>query len=267
VLTVDKALGPSKGTIAVQADELGQRYRSRWVFKALTFGVRTGVVGLLGPNGAGKTTLLTTLATLRLPAHGCVQILGLDPRVRGDRTEIRRQLGYLPQVFGYPRRFSAHDFVTYIGWTKGLPTGSVGKAASEALVAVDLADRAHDTLGTLSGGMIRRVAIASALVNRPKLLLLDEPTAGLDPEQRVDFRALIRRLGETSTVLISTHLVEDVATMCDHVLILNDGIISYDGGIQELSEQAHPDARGDSALERGYSSALRLHALPPASGR
>jgi ABC-type multidrug transport system ATPase subunit len=240
----------------VEAFGLGRRYGSRWVFDSLTFSIAGGVVGLLGPNGAGKTTLLETVVTLRRPDAGSIRILGRNSIDASDRREIRRRIGYLPQSFGYPPQFTAQEFVEYVGWTKGLGGSDLERRARRVLAEVGLAERAGETLRRLSGGMLRRVGIASALVNDPELLVLDEPTAGLDPEQRIAFRSLLRRLGESATVLLSTHLVEDVATTCTDLIVLGAGTIAYQGPPEELAA-AGGDGPGDSPLERGYSSALR----------
>jgi ABC-type multidrug transport system ATPase subunit len=160
-----------------------------------------GVFGLLGPNGAGKTTLLRMLATVIPPSTGQVRLLGRDPGSYGPRREIRRRLGYLPQNLGYYRGFTVADFVEYFALLKEMPPGRVPQAVAAAIERVDLGGRARAKLRTLSGGMLRRAGIAQAIVNEPELLLLDEPTAGLDPEQRVAFRALLRDLGERATVI------------------------------------------------------------------
>jgi len=165
-------------------------------------------------------------------------------------------VGFLPQSFGYDPRFTVAEFVTYAAWLKKVPSGQVAVRVTEAVEAVGLGDRAKDTLGTLSGGMLRRAGIAASVVCDPPLLILDEPTAGLDPAHRVEFRQVIRSLGEHTTVLVSTHLVEDVKHMCDRVVVLDEGRIRYSGTPAELTGAARPDAPGDTELERGYSSVL-----------
>jgi ABC-2 type transport system ATP-binding protein len=244
-------------TPAVVAVGLEQRYGKRRVICGLNVELsRGGVVGLLGPNGSGKTTLVITLATLRRPAGGSLRVMGYDPAHRAGRRAIRRHLGYLPQTFGYHPRFTAQEFVEYLGWLKKVPSRRLREEANAALDAVGLADRTSDRLGTLSGGMLRRAGIAAAMVNRPRLLLLDEPTAGLDPVQRVELRRLVERLGNECTVLLSTHLVEDVASMCSRTLVMRSGTIAYSGSPQELAALGGKDQPGDSPIERGYSAAL-----------
>ena len=181
-----------------------------------------GVLGLLGPNGAGKTSLLRMLATVLPPSSGEIRLLERDPGRTADRREIRRRLGYLPQNLGYYPAFTVVEFIEYFALLKEVPAARVPRAVAAAVERVDLGTKAKAKLRTLSGGMLRRVGIAQAIVNDPHLLLLDEPTAGLDPEQRVGFRALLRLLGETSTVVVSTHLVEDVGAACSEVTLMED---------------------------------------------
>jgi ABC-2 type transport system ATP-binding protein len=155
-----------------------------------------GVFGLLGPNGAGKTSLLRMMATAVPPTSGRLRLLGRDPGHYGPRREIRRRLGYLPQNLGYYPGFTVVEFVEYFALLKEMPAARVRAAVAAAVERVELGGRAKAKLRTLSGGMLRRVGIAQAIVNEPELLLLDEPTAGLDPEQRVAFRGLLRDLGQ-----------------------------------------------------------------------
>jgi ABC-2 type transport system ATP-binding protein len=216
-----------------------------------------GVFGLLGPNGAGKTTLLRMLATVIPPSSGRLRLLGRDPGGYGGRRQIRRRLGYLPQNLGYYPGFTVAEFVEYFALLKEMPPGRVPGAVAAAVERVDLGDKARAKLRTLSGGMLRRAGIAQAIVNEPDLLLLDEPTAGLDPEQRVAFRALLRDLGQEATVVVSTHLVEDVGAACTEVALMDAGRIVFHGTPAELTARAEgTDAAGDAPLERGYSAVL-----------
>ena len=215
-----------------------------------------GVFGLLGPNGAGKTSLLRMMATAVPPTSGRLQLLGRDPGRPGPRREIRRRLGYLPQQLGYYPGFSAAEFVEYFALLKEVPAARVPDAVTAALDRVELGGQARARLRTLSGGMLRRVGIAQAIVNEPDLLLLDEPTAGLDPEQRVAFRALLRDLGQRATVVVSTHLVEDVGAACAQVALLHRGKIVFSGTPGELAARGAGHDVGDAPLERGYSAVL-----------
>ncbi len=217
-----------------------------------------GVLGLLGPNGAGKTSLLRMLATVLPPSSGQIRLLGRDPRHTADRREVRRRLGYLPQTLGYYPAFTVVEFVEYFALLKEMPPARVPRAVAEAVERVDLGPKARSRLRTLSGGMLRRVGIAQAIVNDPDLLLLDEPTAGLDPEQRVGFRALLRDLGQRATVVVSTHLVEDVGAACSEVALMDAGRVVFRGTPGELITRGEAGGgAGDAPLERGYSVVLR----------
>jgi len=215
-----------------------------------------GVFGLLGPNGAGKTSLLRMMATAIPPSSGRLRLLGRDPGRAGPRREIRRRLGYLPQQLGYYPGFTAAEYVEYFALLKEVPAAQVPAAVTAALDRADLGGQARARLRTLSGGMLRRVGIAQAIVNQPDLLLLDEPTAGLDPEQRVAFRALLRDLGRRATVVVSTHLVEDVGAACARVALLDRGKIVFQGSPDELAARGAGHGVGDAPLERGYSAVL-----------
>jgi ABC-2 type transport system ATP-binding protein len=215
-----------------------------------------GVFGLLGPNGAGKTSLLRVLATVLPPSAGEMRLLDLDPRGPAARRAIRRRLGYLPQNLGYYPSFTVVEFIEYFALLKEMPPAAVQKAVAVAVERVDLGAKAKAKLRTLSGGMLRRVGIAQAIVNNPDLLLLDEPTAGLDPEQRVQFRALLRSLGETATVVVSTHLVEDVGAACSEVALMSAGTIVFRGTPAELTARGAGHNVGDAPMERGYTAVL-----------
>jgi len=219
--------------------------------------VGAGVLGLLGPNGAGKTSLLRMIATVIPPSSGRLRLLGRDPAVYAQRKQIRRRLGYVPQNLGYYPGFTVAEFIEYFALLKEMPPDRVHHAVATAIEQVDMGDKARAKLRTLSGGMLRRVGIAQAIVNQPELLLMDEPTAGLDPEQRVAFRALLRELGQRATVIVSTHLVEDVGTACTQVALMNQGRIVFRGTPDELTARGTgTNAAGDAPLERGYSAVL-----------
>ena len=233
------------------------RYGDRRALDGIDLHLGTGVHGLLGPNGAGKTTLMRVLATVAKPTSGEVAVLDRPMRREADLREIRRRLGYLPQQFGYYPRFTVREFVEYFAWLKEMPGRSVPLAVDRAIDRVGLSARADDKLKKLSGGMLRRVGIAQAIVNDPDLLLLDEPTAGLDPEQRVGFRDLLRTIGVDACVLVSTHLVEDVTAACAEVAMVNEGRIGFRGTPDDLvAAGAEGDGDGDTPIERGYTSVL-----------
>jgi ABC-2 type transport system ATP-binding protein len=241
----------------VEITDLTRRFGRTQAVAGVNLETGPGVFGLLGPNGAGKTSLLRMMATVIPPTSGRLRLLGRDPGAYGPRKEIRRRLGYLPQNLGYYPGFTVVEFVEYFALLKDMPAGRVPGAVATAVEQVDLGDKARAKLRALSGGMLRRVGIAQAIVNEPELLLLDEPTAGLDPEQRVAFRALLRDLGQRATVIVSTHLVEDVGAACSQVALMDQGKIVFHGTPDELTERAAGTAAaGDAPLERGYSAVL-----------
>src|SRR6202042_3309379 len=207
-------------TAEVRVDGLSRRYGATHALDDVDLTLEQGITGLLGPNGAGKTTLLSILATVSEPDAGRVSVFGLDPRQTAERVEIRRRLGYLPQELGYHRHFTVAAFLDYIAILKEI-TDSRRRHAEVARVleAAGLETRARQRIRTLSGGMRRRLGLAQALLGEPALLVLDEPAAGLDPEQRLRFRELLSGLPGDPLVLLATHQVEDVTAICTYVVV------------------------------------------------
>jgi ABC-type multidrug transport system ATPase subunit len=241
----------------IEITDLTRRFGRTWAVAGVSMQSGPGVLGLLGPNGAGKTSLLRMMATVIPPSAGKLRLLGRDPGGYGPRRQIRRRLGYLPQNLGYYPSFTVAEFVEYFALLKEMPTAQVHAAVVAAIERVGLADKARSKLRTLSGGMLRRAGIAQSIVNDPDLLLLDEPTAGLDPEQRVAFRALLRDIGQRATVVVSTHLVEDVGAACTEVALMDAGKIVFHGTPAGLTSRGEDtDAAGDAPLERGYTAVL-----------
>ena len=240
----------------VEAHGVTRRFGRRPAVAGIEVEIGTGVFGLLGPNGAGKTTLLRMLATVLAPDGGTLRLLGRNPADAGQRREIRRRLGYLPQGLGYYPNFTVAEFVEYFALLKEMPPRRVPEAVARAIERAGLGERARSRLRTLSGGMLRRAGIAQAIVNEPELLLLDEPTAGLDPEQRLAFRAMLRDLGQRATVVVSTHLVEDVAAACAQVALMDRGKIVFHGTPEALAARGNGNDAGDTPIERGYSAVL-----------
>jgi ABC-2 type transport system ATP-binding protein len=240
----------------VEITDLTRRFGRTQAVAGVNLETGPGVFGLLGPNGAGKTSLLRMMATVLPPTSGTLRLLGRDPARFGPRREIRRRLGYLPQDLGYYPGFTVAEFVEYFALLKEMPPGQVPRAVAAAVERVDLGSKARAKLRTLSGGMLRRAGIAQAIVNEPELLLLDEPTAGLDPEQRVEFRRLLRELGQRATVIVSTHLVEDVGAACSQVALMYQGRTAFHGTPDELIARGEGHGTGDAPLERGYSAVL-----------
>jgi ABC-2 type transport system ATP-binding protein len=241
----------------VELTDLTRRFGRTQAVAGVSLTAGPGVFGLLGPNGAGKTTLLRMMATVLPLTAGHMRLLGRDPGSYSPRREIRQRLGYLPQSLGYYPGFTVAEFVEYFALLKDMPAGQVPRAVAVAVERVGLGDLARAKLRTLSGGMLRRAGIAQAIVNEPDLLLLDEPAAGLDPEQRLEFRALLREFGQRATVIVSTHLVEDVGAACTEVALMDKGKIVFHGTPAELTARGEGSgAAGDAPLERGYSAVL-----------
>jgi ABC-type multidrug transport system ATPase subunit len=240
----------------VEITGLTRRFGQNMAVAGVDLRAGPGVFGLLGPNGAGKTSLLRMLATAIRPTSGRLRLHGRDPGSYGPRREIRRRLGYLPQNLGYYPGFTVAEFVEYFALLKEVPAAQIPAAVAAAIERVELGGEAKTKLRALSGGMLRRVGIAQAIVNEPRLLLLDEPTAGLDPEQRVLFRALLRELGQRATVVVSTHLVEDVGAACTQVALMDAGKIVFHGAPADLTARGEGQGTGDAPLERGYSAVL-----------
>lgn len=204
-------------------------------FKAVdhfSFGLSCGVYGLLGVNGAGKTTLMRMLVTLMKPTTGSITWDGED--IFAMEGRYRNLLGYLPQDFGYYPDFSVYDYLMYIAALKGIRPAVAKQRVKKLLRQVGLAEARHKKMKTLSGGMKRRAGIAQAMLNNPKILILDEPTAGLDPSERIRFRNLISELSEDRIVLLSTHIVSDIAYIADDILLMKDGQLAISGTAEAL---------------------------------
>jgi ABC-type multidrug transport system ATPase subunit len=190
--------------------------------------IPNGMFGLLGPNGAGKSSLMRTISTLQEADSGSIEFNGID--VLKDKDAVRRQLGYLPQDFGVYPKVSAEDLLTHFAVLKGLTQSGQRKEVVEGLLKqVNLWDARKRKLGTFSGGMRQRFGIAQALIGNPKLVIVDEPTAGLDPEERNRFLNLLSEIGENVVVILSTHIVEDVTDLCPNMAIINKGQVLLTG--------------------------------------
>lgn len=216
-----------------------KRFGTTRALDGVTFEAGPGITGLLGPNGAGKTTLLRVLATVMAPSAGDVRILGRNPASPRERLEIRRRLGYMPQEPGFHKNFTAFEFIDYVAILKELTDRRARHAEVRRVMdAVGMRDVEGRKIKALSGGMRRRVALAQSLLGEPELLILDEPTAGLDPEQRLRFRESMSHLGEDRSILLSTHQTEDVAALCPSVIVMNHGTTLFAGTPRELAEVA-----------------------------
>ncbi len=216
-------------------ESLGKRYPGRgWALSEFTLTLTPGVTGLLGPNGAGKSTLMRILATVTRPSAGRVLWNGVDLAKHPDA--LRETLGYLPQDFGIYPQLSALEFLDYIAAAKGLEARAARYRIDELLELVNLTDARHRALGGFSGGMRQRVGIAQALLNDPRVLIVDEPTAGLDPEERVRFRNLLGELSGERIVLLSTHIVSDVEATATRIAVMAQGRLLADATPEALLE-------------------------------
>lgn len=213
-------------------DRLTKQYKNKIAVDRISLKLQKGVYGLLGANGAGKTTLMRMICGVLKPTSGTITFDGLDV----STEEYRSELGYLPQDFGYYPEFTGMDFLLYMAALKGLDKSYAKRKACKLLVLVSLQDKANKKIKTYSGGMKQRLGIAQALLNDPKILVLDEPTAGLDPKERVKFRDLIAELGKDNIVFLSTHIISDIEHIADTVLMMKDGQIIYQGKWEDNRE-------------------------------
>ena len=211
-------------------DRLTKQYKNKIAVDRVSFSFQEGIYGLLGANGSGKTTFMRMLCGILEPTGGEVAFDGIDVA----EEEYRAVLGYLPQDFGYYPGFTGFDFLLYMAALKGLGRGQAKKRAKELLQFVSLEDMAKKKIKTYSGGMKQRLGIAQALLNEPKILILDEPTAGLDPKERVRFRRLLEGLGKDTVVILSTHIVSDVDKIADVILLMKDGQLIFHGKREDI---------------------------------
>lgn len=251
---------------------VSKSFRSTLALDGVTLSIGPGVTGVLGPNGAGKTTLLRIAATVLSPDRGDVRILGHDPALTEGRLAIRRRLGYFPQEPGYYANLSAFDFVDYIAILKEITDRRARHdEVARVLRLVGLTDVMHKRIKRLSGGMRRRVIVAQALLNDPGVLVLDEPTVGLDPEQRLRFRELVSGVAETHPVLLSTHQTEDVAALCRRVVVIDAGRVLFDGTPEAMIDAARgrvwvseqPDSRARLSWKTGLGHHRLIGDPPP----
>src|SRR5579872_6749969 len=221
----------------VEIERLSKTYDSGAVgLVEITMEIHEGIFGLLGPNGAGKTTLMRILATLLDPTSGTARIDGYD--VRRQRPEIRRLLGYLPQNAGFYPQLSTTEYLDYIGLLYGMGFRDRKRAVCEALDRVNLSGMASRRVGHLSGGMRQRLGIAQAILCEPRLIIVDEPTAGLDPEERIRIRNLLTELSGERVIILSTHIVGDVAASASDLALLRRGEVIFHGAPANLIEEA-----------------------------
>ncbi len=220
----------------LSVDRLTKHYGSKIVVDCVSVALKPGIYGLLGENGAGKTTLMRMLCAILESTSGEVFLDGREIVSMG--AEYRDILGYLPQDFGYYPNYTAREFLLYMAALKGIPRDRAKKRAEELLEVAGLSEVAAKKIKTFSGGMKQRVGIAQALLNHPKLLILDEPTAGLDPKERVRFRNLISDYAAGRIVILSTHIVSDIEAIADEVLLMKKGKLVSQGTVSELTKEA-----------------------------
>lgn len=226
-------------------------YGGGFVLGPLSLEVTEGVTCLVGPNGAGKSTFFRLAARVDHPTSGTIRL---------EAGDGRPGLGYLPQEPLLPDAATCEQFLRYVAWLQRVRSTDRTEAVRTALKRVGLAEQRRTKIRHLSGGMRRRVGIAHALVHDPALLLLDEPTAGLDPRQRISLRETVAGLGTERIAVVATHLVEDVRGMADRVILLDEGGVVYDGDVVALEKQADPSAPGDTDLERAVASLMGAEA-------
>ncbi len=214
----------------LKLDRVTKQYKNKIAVDDMSIQFQAGVYGLLGANGAGKTTLMRMICGILRPDRGNIELDG----IKVQEEAYRDQLGYLPQEFGYYPEFKAKDFMMYLAALKGIKKSKAKLKTAELLELVSLEKEANKKIGTFSGGMKQRLGIAQALINEPSVIILDEPTAGLDPKERVKFRNLIAHLGSQHIVLLSTHIVSDIEYIADQVLMMKDGKLIHQGKPEEI---------------------------------
>lgn len=212
-------------------DRVSKQYQNKIAVDRVSLTLHQGVTGLLGENGAGKTTLMRMICGILKPTSGKISFNHMDV----SEELYRDVLGYLPQSFGYYPEYTGMDFLMYMAALKGIEKRTAKKKCAKLLQIVNLEDAAKKKIRTYSGGMKQRLGIAQAMLNDPEILILDEPTAGLDPKERVRFRNLIKELGKNSIVIISTHIVSDIECIADRILMMKDGQFIYDGRMEDIS--------------------------------
>lgn len=237
----------------VTVEQVVHRYGKTLALDGVNLTLSVGVTSLVGVNGAGKSTLLTTMAGVVQPASGRVRVNGLDPHGR-ERRQALRSVALMPQSGTLPKRMTALEVVEYLAWMRGAQPKQARSRARESLAAVGLAPRERHRIGQLSGGMLRRVLLAQAIASEASVLLLDEPSTGLDPEQRRVMVDLIK--GLELTVLMSSHVLEDVVDAASRVIVLDEGHVAFDGTVEALSAHAPRGTDPARAAETGFLAVL-----------
>ncbi|MBP1988770.1 ABC transporter ATP-binding protein [Paenibacillus eucommiae] len=220
----------------IQITNLGKTYGSFQAMSGVTLTIQKGIFGLLGPNGAGKSTLMQILSTLQPATEGSVAIG--DYKLGRDDQAIRAMLGYLPQEFGLYNKLSGYEYLDYVAMMKGMTNSRKRKEAVVSMLEqVNMSEKAKKRVGSYSGGMKQRIGIAQALLGSPQLIIVDEPTAGLDLEERIRFRHVLRDLSTDRIVILSTHIVADIENACNQLAMMKQGRIVYQGTQESLLDQ------------------------------
>lgn len=223
--------------MTIKIEGLHKSYRKFQALKNINLQIETGLFGLLGPNGAGKSTLMKILSTILPFGDGKVSIYDYDLVEDGDK--VRQLLGYLPQHFNVPGQFTGREFLHYVASMKGVTDHQERTMqVEEMLEKVNLLQEADKRIKGYSGGMKRRLGIAQALIGNPKLIILDEPTAGLDPSERIRFRNIIEKLSKDHCIILSTHIISDIESSCENVAVINRGEVLFQGSTAALSHKA-----------------------------
>lgn len=220
----------------MKIEGLSKSYKKKKALDSVNLFISNGIYGLLGPNGAGKTTLMRILAGLIAPDEGRIEFDGED--VLKNMDKFRYKIGYLPQEFGCYKSITVEECLDTIGVLKGIRAPERKKQIEQVLAEVNLSNEAKKKVGALSGGMRRRLGIAQAMLGNPAFIMVDEPTAGLDPEERIRFRGFIRRVAANRVVLLSTHIIEDIKNNCDGLALINNGKVKQFDGFEELENMA-----------------------------
>lgn len=220
----------------LQVDRISKRFKGDFALNETSFTLNRGVIGLLGPNGAGKTTLLRILATYFEPSGGTISLDKLN--WNKNKEDVRRKIGYMPQHIGIFPHLKVSEYLHYIGILRGMTIEQIKEREKKILAEVNLEDKSNIKIKNLSGGMKQRVGIAQALLHDPQLLLVDEPTAGLDPEERIRFRNLIKRLSQDRIVIFSTHITEDITMTSNEILLMNRGNVRKYDNVQAVVDIA-----------------------------
>src|SRR5260221_4836905 len=255
MLVYERSKKKERTELELTIERLSKRYGQHWAVRELSLRCEPGLLGLVGPNGAGKTSLMRMIATLLEPTEGIIHWNGQDIRTHGQA--LRQVLGYLPQDFGIYPEFTGRQFLRYLAAMKGLPSSLVHRRVDEVLEIVQMEQAADRKLPTYSGGMKQRIGIAQALLNDPALLIVDEPTAGLDPTERVRFRTLLSSLTSNRIILLSTHIISDVEAVASRLMILQEGRVLADTTPEALLAQT---AGSVWSVTTDQATALQLQA-------